>query len=227
MIVISNLSQFVSGDFSWKVKLQTSMWWTGRQIGSREDMKSPGLLGWSEICLEVCTISNRAAIMGLNETMVVDHERQQIKCHTRCSWWFRDVTAILPTRNYQVGSVFLAFRNGWHLLTRLSFSQRNMRFHSLFLKHISTQERFRLRHPGILITGSGRKLKACQHRKQNSSPPPQSHKVKHETPFSEEKFTFSLGEVSMLGRELPDSLSPVRLQLHKKTSILHGISPLY
>ena len=122
-------------------------------------------------------------IMGLNETMAVDHERQQIKCHTLCSWWFRDVTAILPTRNYQVGSVFLAFRNWWHLLTRLSFSQGNMCFHSLFLKHISTQERFRLRHPGILITGSGRKLKACQHRKQNSSPPPQSHKVKHETPF--------------------------------------------
>lgn len=164
-------------------------------------------------------------IMDLNEAIVVDHERQQIKHHMLCSWWFRDLTATLPTRNYQVGNVFLAFRNGWHLLTRLSFSKLNMCFCSLFLKHISTQERFRICHPGILIPGSERKLKA--NIKKTLHLPLSLTKWSTKLPFSEEKFTFSLGEVSVLGRELPDNLSPVRFQLLKKTSILHGISPLY
>lgn len=166
-------------------------------------------------------------IMGLNEAMVVDHERQQIKCHMLCSWWFCDLTATLLRRNYQVGNVFLAFRNGWHLLTKLSFSQLNMCFCSLFLKHISTQERFRICHPGILIPGSERKLKANIEKKKTLHLPLSLTKWSTKLPFSEEKFTFSLGEVSVLGRELLDNLSPVRLQLLKITSILHGISPLY
>lgn len=130
---------------------------------------------------------------------------------------------------YQVGNVFLAFRNGWHLLTRLSFSQLNMCFRSLFLKHISTQESFRICHPGILIPGSERKLKANIEKKKKKTLHLALSLTKWSTklPFSEEKFTFSLGEVSVLGRELPDNPSPVRLQLLKKTSILHGISPLY
>lgn len=120
-------------------------------------------------------------IMGLIEAMAVDHERQQIKHHMLCSWWYRDLTAILPTRNYQVGNVFLAFRNRWHLLTRLSFSQLNMCFR--FLNIYQHRRGSEYATQAYWSLGAKGNWKPANIEKKKTSSLPQSHKMKHKAPF--------------------------------------------